>query len=320
MKQKEVSVVVIGQLTLDDIISTTEPIRFDTPGGNTLYALSGAWMCGKELIGIVTRRGIDYDLSFLNPLEDRIDLSGVVTVEDSPSIHLLCLFDRKGNRYFIQQRWGGHDNNMSYYPEEIPQSYYNTAKAFLFCPTPVEYQARVIKAMPDGKIVMVDPHYDTCYPNDWEIWDSILPKITIFAPSEAELVRFFSIPMQQDLIDYRPYIKKLAQKGPKVVVIKAGERGALIYDRALDCCWHIPTVSSQVVDVTGCGDTFCGAFLSDYSIRQDPFCAALYGTVAASFNIEHFSMKENFMLKESEIEQRYLTFSSQVDREKNRIF
>ena len=53
-------------------------------------------------------------------------------------------------------------------------------------------------------------------------------------------------------------------------------------------CFHIPAVPLNLRDPTGAGDAYCGGFLAGLVATDDPLCAALCGTVSASFAVESF--------------------------------
>jgi ribokinase len=81
---------------------------------------------------------------------------------------------------------------------------------------------------------------------------------------------------------------RLAEAGPSVVVIKAGSKGSLVYDRRRATRWVIPAFATTVVDVTGAGDAYCGGFMVGYAETADPMLAGCYGAVSASFVIEGY--------------------------------
>jgi 2-dehydro-3-deoxygluconokinase len=68
--------------------------------------------------------------------------------------------------------------------------------------------------------------------------------------------------------------------GPKVVVLKMGEAGAWL--ATPDHRVRIPKHEVPVVDATGAGDTFCGAFLARILAGDAPEPAARYASVAAA--------------------------------------
>ena len=304
---------------MDDVVLFDQPALLDSPGGSGLYALAGVsfWDAGK--VGFVTRRGNDYDLDHLfKNFDKNLDFSGV-NEKDAPSVHIWNLFDRKGNRYFINQRWGSMDDIMGVLPEDIPNAYLE-AKAFLVAAYPLAWQAKVIEALPEGATVLADPHFQGIYPEYHHIWNELLKKITIFLPSEEELLRFFGVKAQENLRDYVPYLEKMTDLGPKIVGVKVGENGVVVYDRSQDAAWHVPAYkSAKVVDVTGCGDVFCGGFMASYMKNQDPYLSAIHGVVSSSLNLEDYGVLHNFSTSKETAKQRFDEFSAQLDRDKLRI-
>ncbi len=63
--------------------------------------------------------------------------------------------------------------------------------------------------------------------------------------------------------------------------------GAVVAEAASGDFWSIPVVSNlNIVDVTGCGNAFCGALLSARQASETAMEAGLWGTAAASFMAE----------------------------------
>ncbi len=92
--------------------------------------------------------------------------------------------------------------------------------------------------------------------------------------------------------------KAIAELGPKRVIIKKGEHGALFF--GLDSVLAVPAlILDDVVDPTGAGDSFAGGFMgalaesgADRHDGDDVFRQAmLHGTVTASFCPEGFSVE-----------------------------
>jgi len=81
---------------------------------------------------------------------------------------------------------------------------------------------------------------------------------------------------------------EFARHGPRIVVVKAGDRGALVYERDTRRRTHVPAYPARVADVTGAGDSFCGGFMVGLAETGDAIRAAMYGAVSASFVIEGF--------------------------------
>jgi sugar/nucleoside kinase (ribokinase family) len=100
--------------------------------------------------------------------------------------------------------------------------------------------------------------------------------------------------------------------GPRAVVIKRGESGALLFD-ALGIFAAPAFPLRQVVDPTGAGDCFAGAFMGALarSGRDDPASlrqAIIYGSTVASFCVERFGLERFHGLDTPEIEARFAAF------------
>jgi sugar/nucleoside kinase (ribokinase family) len=79
---------------------------------------------------------------------------------------------------------------------------------------------------------------------------------------------------------------RLVAAGGRVVVLRLGEQGALIADTRERSDWQIAAFPLAVIDPTGAGDAFSGAFMAVYAETGDALLAGLWGSVAASFMVE----------------------------------
>jgi len=106
--------------------------------------------------------------------------------------------------------------------------------------------------------------------------------------------------------------KKLHSLGPDMILIKKGEHGVLFYSKQL--IFALPAYpTDNVVDPTGAGDTFAGGFMG-YLAKAKKFNtitikkAIVYGTVAASFNVEDFGINKTARLTKHDLERRIAYF------------
>ncbi len=105
---------------------------------------------------------------------------------------------------------------------------------------------------------------------------------------------------------------KIRSFGPRTLIIKRGEYGALLFGK--DSVFSAPAYPLEsVFDPTGAGDSFAGGFMGylantmnfeDANIRR----AIIFGSVMASFNVEDFSLNRLRTLEYREIENRYREF------------
>ena len=117
--------------------------------------------------------------------------------------------------------------------------------------------------------------------------------------------------------------RKIHQMGPKYVVIKKGEHGALLFHD--DNVFYAPALPlEEVFDPTGAGDTFAGGFAGylakteDYSF-ENMKTAVIYGSTLASFCVEKFGTERMQNLTGKEVYKRLDQFKSltQFDIELN---
>ncbi len=107
--------------------------------------------------------------------------------------------------------------------------------------------------------------------------------------------------------------KKVFAMGPKTLVIKRGEHGALmVHDKFLFSVPAFPL--EEVHDPTGAGDSFAGGFMGYLAgagkINEATLRAAMvYGSVLGSFAVEKFGVDRLKTLKKAEIQKRARLFS-----------
>jgi sugar/nucleoside kinase (ribokinase family) len=110
--------------------------------------------------------------------------------------------------------------------------------------------------------------------------------------------------------------RKICAMGPKTVVVKRGEYGAMMVSEGTFFLTPAYPLES-VYDPTGAGDTFAGGFMGYLAGHDQVGGAALrramvYGSVMASFTVEDFSLSRLIRLRPAEIEERYHAFHDLV--------
>ena len=106
--------------------------------------------------------------------------------------------------------------------------------------------------------------------------------------------------------------KKIHTMGPKYVVIKKGEHGALLFSEGN--MFYAPALPlAEVFDPTGAGDTFAGGF-AGYLAKTGNISfenmknAVIYGSALASFCVEKFGTERMLTLTDKEIFERLQQF------------
>jgi sugar/nucleoside kinase (ribokinase family) len=106
--------------------------------------------------------------------------------------------------------------------------------------------------------------------------------------------------------------KKILAMGPKYLVIKKGEHGALLFHN--NEVFFAPALPlEEVFDPTGAGDTFAGGFIGYLHKTRDVSFSSMkrgiiYGSAMASFCVEKFGTERIINLKEDELNERIQEF------------
>jgi len=130
----------------------------------------------------------------------------------------------------------------------------------------------------------------------------IISKVDLICINDEEVIQL------SGCINYDLGIKKILTMGPKYIVMKKGEFGATLYSD--ECEFFCPSFKvKKVVDPTGAGDSFAGAFAShlahskNYSFSSISN-ALIYANAIASFCVEKFGVENMLEIPKEEINER----------------
>jgi sugar/nucleoside kinase (ribokinase family) len=285
----------LGNFTIDDIVLHDGRTFIDTPGGNALYSALGAhvWL---ERVGLLARVGNDLPPTYLDTLAV-FNLEIVPTYVPFPNIHDWALYEPDGTRQFVNHRQSGANDDLSIRAADLRLEQCR-ARAYHIAPMPTAIQSELAQALKRAdNFVSLDPHEWWIKGNETVLLD-LVSRIDFFLPSreQAELVYGRDDP-ERAVCEFARHVARAA-------VVKLGAAGSLVYDVAQRHLAHIPIYPARVVDVTGAGDAYCGGFLAGYLETHDAVQAACYGTVSASFCIEHLGALSTKTRPRSEAEQR----------------
>ncbi|NQY11769.1 MAG: sugar kinase [Flavobacteriales bacterium] len=111
--------------------------------------------------------------------------------------------------------------------------------------------------------------------------------------------------------------KKIMTMGPKYVIIKKGEHGALLFHE--DKIFSAPGLPlEEVFDPTGAGDTFAGGFVGYLSAQSEINFdnmkkAVIYGSALASFCVEKFGIERIADLSDNDVASRVQQFTNLIE-------
>jgi sugar/nucleoside kinase (ribokinase family) len=113
--------------------------------------------------------------------------------------------------------------------------------------------------------------------------------------------------------------QKILKMGPKTLIIKKGEHGALLFNK--DQVFFAPALPLEdVFDPTGAGDSFAGGFIGYLAKTKDVSFenmkrAIIFGSAMASFCVEKFGTERLIGLKQKEVDERVQEFIDLVQFE-----
>jgi sugar/nucleoside kinase (ribokinase family) len=295
-----------GGLRMDYLISADGQVHLREMGGNAVYSAVGARIWSKD-VGILSRVGENYPAAWLDKLEQAgICTEGIRRVPGWQDMRTFFAYvsleerdDTEPERHFARlglplpedllgyvHSTPGQDSQdfiaVSPRPEDMPDAYAGVRAAHLSPLELASHRALSAELARRGLPFGLDPGERYMKPGLLDEVFSFLRDVDVFLPSEQEVASLLGQG------DYWRAAQRFAEAGPAVVVIKIGSRGSLVYDRGAQKRWHVPPYPTQIVDVTGAGDAYCGGFMVGYDETHDPVIAGCYGAVSASFVLEGF--------------------------------
>ena len=188
----------------------------------------------------------------------------------------------------------------------VPDAYKNAEVVMLGNLHPM-VQLGVIEQMNNPKLIVLDT-MNFWMDNTLEELKQVIAKVDVITINDEEARQLTG---EYSLVNAAKAIYKM---GPKFVVIKKGEHGALLFHE--DEMFYAPALPlAEVFDPTGAGDTFAGGFTGylartgDYSY-ENMKTAIINGSALASFSVEKFGTERLEHLSKKELQQRLLQFKS----------
>jgi sugar/nucleoside kinase (ribokinase family)/fructoselysine-6-P-deglycase FrlB-like protein len=279
-------VIVAGNVTLDDVVHPDGSTSMAAVGGNSLYSGLGARLWTPHA-GVVTRLGEDVVEAGRRELA-RAGLADGTTTIPGPAVRYWVLYEADGGRRYVHRTPPERYLEVALSPDDIPDSWL-TAE-----PAPVVHIAAMPLAAAEALVervrertpratITLDTHEDWGHDGRARLLH-LSGRVDCFMPSREELA---------DILGYddppRAIGELAARDGaPRVLVVKLGVEGCLVWQRGWSDATHVEPVPAGVVDVTGAGDAFCGGLAAGLAVGLDPVEAARRGAVSASFAIEGF--------------------------------
>ena len=294
------------------IVGTVAFDAIETPFGKTDKILGGA----ATFIGLAATQfdinsavvsvvGGDFPQKYLDLLSHKnIDVSGVEIVEDGKTFFWSGLYhnDMNSRDTLITEL-----NVLADFQPVVPENYKEAKVVMLGNLHPLT-QLSVLEQMSEKPELVILDTMNFWMDSALEDLHKVIKKIDIITINDEEA--------RQLTGEYSLVVaaRKIHEMGPKYVVIKKGEHGALLFNN--DNVFYAPALPlEEVFDPTGAGDTFAGGFAGYLAKTEDLSFenmkkAIIYGSTLASFCVEKFGTERMESLTSEEVNKRLQQFKT----------
>lgn len=295
------SLLTVGSVAFDALETPFGKTDKILGGAATYITLSASYFTKENnLVAVV---GSDFPQTMIDVfLEHNVNTEGLQVIPDGKTFFWSGKYHTDMN---TRDTLDVQLNVMGDFDPAIPASFQNSTYLMLGNTAP-SVQKKVLERMSSKpKLVMLDTM------NFWmdTAWDDLIDilklvdVLTINDEEARQLSGEYSL---------KKAAKKILTMGPKTLIIKKGEHGALLFQD--DQVFFAPALPlEEVFDPTGAGDTFAGGFIGYLASTDDiSFTnmkrAIIYGSAMASFCVEKFGTERLLNLTQKEIHDRILDF------------
>ncbi len=295
------SLLVVGTVAFDTVETPFGKAENILGGAGTYIGLSSSYL--TKPINIVSVVGEDFPEKHIQRLKDHgVNTAGIEVVKGGKTFFWAGKYHTDLNsRDTLDTKL----NVLADFNPVIPAEFMNCEYLMLGNLLP-DVQRKVMAQLPNRpKLVVMDTM------NFWmdNFWDSLMEglKLTDVLTINDEEARQLS-----GEYSLSKAAKKILTMGPKYLVIKKGEHGALLFGE--DKVFFAPALPlDEVFDPTGAGDSFAGGFIGHLARTGDISfenmkTALIYGSVMASFCVEQFGTERLVNLSVEEINLRIKRF------------
>jgi cytidine kinase len=286
---------VVGSVALDSVVTPTAA-RDNVLGGSAVFfSYAASFFTPVRLAGVV---GDDWPPEYTKLLNARgIDTAGLQVVAGAKTFRWRGrYFENMNDRETLDLQL----NVMEQFDPVLPEHYRRCQFLFLANGS-TALQLKVLDQCPGVTLAVADTmdHWIRTEPKELA---TLMKRIDglVLNDSEAKLLTG-----EENLVRAGHRVR---QMGPRLVVIKKGEHGAMFFSQHET--YVLPAYpTANVVDPTGAGDAFAGGMMG-YLAAQGDFGpktvkeAMAYGTLVASFTVEDFSLDGLKRIEREDLDRR----------------
>jgi sugar/nucleoside kinase (ribokinase family) len=294
------------------IVGTVAFDAIETPFGKTDKILGGA----ATFIGLAASHfginaaavsvvGGDFPEAYLKLLSDKnIDINGIEIVENGKTFFWSGKYhnDMNSRDTLVTEL-----NVLANFNPVVPSAFKNAGYVMLGNLHPI-VQLSVLEQMEEKPKLVVLDTMNFWMDNALEELHRVIKKVDVITINDEEARQLTG---EYSLV---AAARKIHQMGPRYVVIKKGEHGALLFHH--EHVFFAPALPlEEVFDPTGAGDTFAGGFIGYLAGTGDTSFenmknAIIYGSTLASFCVEKFGTERMQELSQQEVLKRLKQFKN----------
>ena len=289
------SLLVVGSIAFDSVQTPFGVIQDALGGSATYFSYAASYFTPVRLVGVV---GDDFPPEHRAMLEGRgVDTSGLIVERGGKTFRWRGKYEGDMNN---AETLEVHLNVLGTFDPDLSPAFAETPFVFLANGSP-SMQRKVLSQSKGRKLVVADTM------NFWietqrDELNALLKEVDGLVLNDGEAR------MLTEEVNLVRAGEKVLALGPKFVIIKKGEHGAMFL--SAEQSFVMPAYPlNDVVDPTGAGDSFAGGFMGYLASvgRTDPAAlktAMAYGAVIASFNVQDFSLRRFQRTERPEIDAR----------------
>lgn len=292
------SLLVVGTVAFDSISTPFGKVDKTIGGAATYIALSASFFTHNT--GIVSVIGEDFPQTTLDALKKKhINLDGVQIIKGGKSFFWEGKYhDDLNNRDTLVTEL----NVLADFNPIVPEQYKNADFLMLGNLTPGVQQSVMSQMTSKPKLIVMDT---------MNFWMESMPQELAKTIAMVDVLTINDAEARQLSGEYSlvKAARKILNMGPKYLVIKKGEHGALLFSAEGQVFFAPALPLEDVFDPTGAGDSFAGGFIGYLDKTQDTSFnnmkrAVIYGSAAASFCVEKFGIDRLLEISEGDMRAR----------------
>jgi sugar/nucleoside kinase (ribokinase family) len=289
-------VLIVGSVAIDSVETPSGRVDNVLGGAATYGSVAASLFSPVHLVGVV---GEDFPAEHIEFLKGRgVDLAGLQIVQGGDTFRWKGDYNEDLNQAVTHET---HLGVFEHFQPSLPEHYRDARYVFLANINP-ELQLRTLKQVKQPKLVLCDT---------MNLWINIAREqvLEVFRNVDIAVLNDGEARMLTELDNLIQAGRALLELGPRAIIIKKGEHGALMFsEEGLFAAPSYPI--DEVVDPTGAGDSFAGAFIGYLAKTGDLSLpnlrrAIVHGSVVASTTVQDFSLASLKALTVEQIQERY---------------